>query len=387
METASAPTLPGAVETLVYQIPEGRRISVGAPAILSLPSGKILVAFDQMGPDAKTLTGKKGHDTHRNRWVQGRVMISADAGASWQLSATYPFRSASLFRDGGDVYLIGELNGALHLMRSPDGGTSWSAPTVLTDDLGLRLFPQSIIAADGFWLLAAMGSATEGKEPGMMIWRAPQGASLMNRKAWSAGPLSPGLTALLPPQTQTGHAAPYGKKPPAWDFLSLLHVPAGAHPWFEKEEVLLFGATHSGRCNIGVFLRVEEGQTIALARAPDDTPWCWLPLPGGHARHTLFADESAKAFVLLGHDEPLALTPQAADPHHRLGLWFSANLAVWQPAAVAMPEKAAEGNRRKAAAAVMGADLVAAYTLGEKDAIAIAFTRILNFRTLARKAR
>ncbi|HAL92260.1 MAG TPA: hypothetical protein DCM68_04460, partial [Verrucomicrobia bacterium] len=98
METGKANGL-----SLVYSVPEGKRISVGAPSLIALANGKLLVAFDQTGPDVKGLTGKKGHDAKRNRWMQGRVMSSADGGATWQLAATFPFRRASLFRDGGDV--------------------------------------------------------------------------------------------------------------------------------------------------------------------------------------------------------------------------------------------------------------------------------------------
>ena len=97
--------------TVVFAVPEGKRISVGAPSLIALANGKLLAAFDQTGPDVKGLTGKKGHDAKRNRWMQGRVMASSDGGATWQLAATYPFRRASLFRDGGDVYLLGEAAG------------------------------------------------------------------------------------------------------------------------------------------------------------------------------------------------------------------------------------------------------------------------------------
>ena len=105
---ASAPESPKpAGEMTVFTVPADQRISVGAPSLVALPNGKLLVAFDQSGPDVKALPGKKGQDVQRGRWVQGRVMVSSDAGATWKLAATYPFRNASLFRDGGDLYLLG----------------------------------------------------------------------------------------------------------------------------------------------------------------------------------------------------------------------------------------------------------------------------------------
>ena len=62
--------------TVVFAVPEGKRISVGAPSLIALANGKLLAAFDQTGPDVKGLTGKKGHDAKRNRWMQGRVMAN-----------------------------------------------------------------------------------------------------------------------------------------------------------------------------------------------------------------------------------------------------------------------------------------------------------------------
>ena len=58
--------------TEVFAVPEGKRISLGAPSLLALPNGRLLVAFDQMGPDVKGLLGKKGHDAKRNRWISAR---------------------------------------------------------------------------------------------------------------------------------------------------------------------------------------------------------------------------------------------------------------------------------------------------------------------------
>ena len=173
---------------VVFSVPEGKRISVGAPSLIVLANGKLLVAFDQTGPDVKGLNGKKGHDEKRKRWMQGRVMSSSDGGTTWHLAATYPFRRASLFRDGGDVYLLGEASGGLCLMRSPDGGTSWSTAMDLTGDLELWLAPTTVLAAGDSWLIPCMTPSGGGM--GVTFWRAPKGASLMNRKAWTLG--SPG---------------------------------------------------------------------------------------------------------------------------------------------------------------------------------------------------
>ena len=174
-----------AAGSVAFEVPAGRKLAVESPHVLALPNGKILVALDQTGPDVKDQPGKKKQDARR-RWMQGRVYASSDEGATWKLSATYPFRRATLFRDGGDLYIAGEASGTLQLMRSPDGGGSWSDPMEIPCGRDLLLAPGAVEAVEASWLLAARVPSGEGL--GLQFFRAPRGASLMNRKAWTAGP-------------------------------------------------------------------------------------------------------------------------------------------------------------------------------------------------------
>ena len=154
-----------ATEAVASEVPAERKIAVESPHVLALPNGKILVSLDQTGPDVKDQSGKKKQDARR-RWMQGRVYASSDDGATWKLSATYPFRRATLFRDGGDVYLLGEASGALQLMRSPDGGGSWSDPMELAPG---RELLASRLRLDGPF---APASASPG------TWTPPEGLTL-----------------------------------------------------------------------------------------------------------------------------------------------------------------------------------------------------------------
>lgn len=380
-----------AAPVAVFEVPEGKRISLGAPSLIVLPNGKLLAAFDQMGPDVKKLGGKKGHDAKRNRWMQGRVMASNDGGASWQLAATYPYRRASLFRDGGDVYLLGEASGGLRLMRSPDGGSSWSAPMELTGDLDLWLSPTGIMADDGQWHFVCQASS--GKGIGVMVWRAASGASLMNRKAWSASPVSPPLAQMIPASADAGFGLPAGGIQPAWRDPMLIKIADPRHPWSSAGMLHVLGATTSGRQHWAAVMRWSTRDGMVSAQStPDGRPWIWIPLPGGHAKFDLFHDESSCRYWVVGSrgESGLPLGREAAreDGLHRIGIWASGNLAEWRFMGTAVSGgKGPAGIRCDPSAARCGNDLVVVCRAGgarsrnARESTGILCVRIGDFRT------
>lgn len=378
-------------ESVVFSVPEGKRITVGAPSLLALPNGKLLAAFDQAGPDVKGLTGKKGHDAKRNRWMQGRVMVSGDGGATWQLAVSYPFRRASLFRDGGDVYLLGEASGGLCLMRSPDGGGSWSAPMELTADLDLWLAPTTVFSdGDSFFLPCLM---TSGGGMGALVWRAPRGASLMNRKAWTQGPVSAPLSQMIPSAPGAGFGLPVGGASLAWRDPVLMKVSDPRHPWHGEGILHMLGATSSGRQHWAAMMRLATAElSISAQPMPEGEPWIWLPLPGGHEKFELLYDEPTRAHWLVGSRGgaglPLGRAASQEEGLHRLGLWSSDNLVDWRFAApVVSGGEGPAGIRCDPAAAVCASDLVwvcragGAESRNARETSRLLCGRIVNFRS------
>ena len=351
----------GGAASVVFAVPEGKRISVGAPSLIALSNGRLLAAFDQTGPDVKDLAGKKGHDEKRKRWMQGRVMSSSDGGATWQLAATFPFRRASLFRDGGDVYLLGEASGGLCLMRSPDGGTSWSAPMELTGDLDLWLAPTAVLPDGDHWHVPCMIPSAAGM--GLTVWRAPKGASLMNRKAWVQGPVSAPLAQMIPAVRGAGTGIPLGDTAPAWRDPVLIRIGDEKHPWHDRGSLHVLGATSSGRQHWGAFLRLATADlTVSPQAAPGGEPWTWLPLPGGHEKFELFFDEPSRLYWQVGSRGspglPLGKAAAHEDGLRRIGVWSSENLVDWQfSGTVIAGGEGPAGIRCDPSAAVGGNDL------------------------------
>ena len=379
--------------TVVFSVPEGQRISLGPPSLIALPNGKLLAAFDQTGPDVKGLNGKKGHDAKRSRWMQGRVMSSGDGGGTWQLAATYPYRRASLFRDGGDVYLLGEASGGLCLMRSPDGGSSWSAPMELTGDLDLWLSPTPVVAEGGCWFVPCLMPSGGGM--GLTVWRAPKGASLMNRKAWTQGAVSAPLAKLMPSAPGTGFGVPLGGAIPSWRDPVLARISDPRHPWHGEGFLHVLGATSSGRQHWGALMRLSTADfSLAPQPTPEGEPWTWIPLPGGHEKFDLFYDEPSRMHWLLGSrgSPGLPLGPEAFQEEgmHRVGLWASENLVDWQYAGgVISGGEGPSGVRSDPSGAVCGADLAVVCRAGgpqsrnARETTQLLCVRWANFRTKA----
>lgn len=376
--------------TVVFSVPEDKKISLGAPSLVALPNGKLLVAFDQTGPDVKGLAGKKGHDAKRSRWMQGRVMSSNDGGATWQLAATFPFRRASLFRDGGDVYLVGEASGALNLMRSPDGGGSWSAPMELTGDLDLWLSPTTVVSEGDFWFVPCLIPFEGGM--GLTVWRAPRGASLMNRKAWVQGPVSVPLSKMLPSILGGGAGVPAGGTVPSWQDPVLVKMVSPNHPWHGEGRLQVLGATCSGRQHWSAMMRLSTADlSVEPQQTPEGEPWFWIPLPGGHEKFDLFHDEPSRMYWALGSRGgaglPMGKGAFLEDGLHRIGLWASENLVDWQLAAgVVSGGEGPAGIRCDPSGAVCGNDLFVVCRAGSaqsrnaRETRQLLCVRLPNFR-------
>ena len=139
---------------------------------------------------------------------------------------------------------------------------------------------------------------------GFTVFRAPRGASLMNRKAWTQGPVSAPLAQLIPATAGAGFAVPLAGASLAWRDPVLVKLADPAHPWHAAGTVQVLGATSSGRQHWAAMLRLATADlTLSATPAPDGGPWVWLPLPGGHEKFDLFYDESGRQYWLVGQHQ------------------------------------------------------------------------------------
>lgn len=328
---------------LVYEVPADKKLTAGRPSLLVLPNGRMLVAFDLTGPDAKTLPGKKSVDPRGNRWSQTKVFSSTDGGATWTSVATLPCRSGALFRDGGDVYLLGEASGTLQLSRSPDGGTSWSMPAeILSPGAGepaYTPFLSAPVACDAWWVALAW----RGEESGWTAIRAPKGAALTNRKLWTAGGTTGPLAAWAGAGAATGAGIPAGGVQVGYRGASSAVVPlADGHPWAGGATgcaLALFSAA-TGRAHVAAGMLLDPAKPGFSALGGAAAPWTWVGVPGGHASFAV-VDDGCTTYVAGNEAKATAGVPFPGWGRAVLEDSLRTRVVLWR--ATAFPEFSAAG--------------------------------------------
>jgi len=310
-------------EGVVYEVEPGRKVAVGAPSLLVLPNGRLLAGFDLTGPDAKGLPGQRGHDKVRNRWVQTKVFSSVDGGETWTGVASLGVRCGRMFRDGGDVWLLGELNGALWLARSPDGGGSWSTPAALGAEEGYTGAVTRPLQVGGTWFMAAW----RGGE--WVLWKAPAGTNLSGKKAWQRreGTAGGEAEALLKAGAP-GAGVPAAGMQAGWGGGgAMVELPEG-HPWGTGAAAVF--AVKAGRADWALALRCGGGERWA-GLAGGAAAWGWVPWPGGHAAFSVAAEGGA--WWCAGNAAGTARWGRGVHEESKLteiGLWRSADGMEWE---------------------------------------------------------
>lgn len=349
-----------AADKLVYEVPTGAKLTVGRPSLVVLPNGRLLVAFDMTGPDAKGLPGKKYVDA-RSRWSQTKVFSSSDGGNKWDSVASLPCRGGVLFRDGGDVYLLGEANGTVQLSRSPDGGGSWSLPTTVVEpsagSVGEKLdytpyFSAPVLCGESWFVLA-----WRGESAGWTALSAPKGAALANRKLWRSGATTGPMSGLAGAQSASGAGIPAAGVSLGYRATSagLLSLPP-KHPWIpadrgDKPMLLALFSAATGHEDVAAGLLLDPETLVFAPLSGAPAPWLWVNFPGGHSAFSLATQGTGSGTVYVAGNA-LKPLPGASHPiwgratledasRTRLRLWRSGTSPAFSAVATFCDEKVA----------------------------------------------
>ena len=387
----------------VFKSPDPGRVSLAHPSVVALKSGRIVVSADLAGPGVKKLTGIKGRRYQLKHWVQGRMFVSDDAGEAWSPLTEFPFCGASLFRDGTSLYALGH-TGNLRIMRSYDGGNTWSKPEDLTphDDSGAFYVkrPGSVLVHNGNIYMAFMwmtdpqrkGEGADALAP--VILRARSGSVLTKASAWTiSAPKS--FRELVPEEELDFSGIPFVGKTAGgkakkervreaprigWHQAHVVPVFAGIEggpPACLGERCLLAAARthHSGYAALAA---VDEGPGrvgLDLVKVPSGRRWVFLPVPGGNAEFDIFHDEASGLYWLLGEQAVDSMgyargkgqgTPR--DERRRLQLHFSRNLVDWCFAGLVATASGPEVTFQQVRTAVRGQDLCVVTCETDSDA-------------------
>ena len=270
--------------------PPSTRQYIGSPSIAILPGGAYVASHDFFGPGS----------TQSNSAIT-RVFRSEDRGATWTRCAEFNDQFwSNLFVHRGQLYLMGTTYeyGRVVIRRSQDGGRTWSAASMLSDETGYHTAPVPVVEDRGR-LWRAMEHHPAGKWGFFeaLAISAPAKADLLNPKSWTMTPRLPYPTAL---------------------------APAGKH-WLEGNIVRL------GRGRLVDVLRVDNVEKAAIVRLDGgklvfDT---LVDFPGGAKKFTIRYDRKTHRYWALSNPAPEG-SPQPASIRNTLALLSSKDLREWR---------------------------------------------------------
>ncbi|MDA0989766.1 MAG: hypothetical protein O3A51_03345 [Verrucomicrobia bacterium] len=378
-----------------YERPDVDGVRLGRPDVLSLPGGRLLVAVDLVGPGVRDLPGIKGRTPNSKHWAQGKLLTSTDGGQHWIHKHDIPFSHGCLFRDGSALYLAGQ-SGPPYLMKSSDGGETWSKPILLAaKGDGEAIYahsPISVTMTDEHVVMPLMRVTQPGGRRILNAQLAPvclwarRGANLMTRNSWSLsqpvksfaewtadlsfGPFGVPFYAVPDPSRGADAGNRRWAHQPGWLLPHALRIQDPNHEWFDPRgktlHLLTCADTH--RSHFAAIMRARfESDTLTISpqTTPAGGPYLLAPIPGGHAKFDVVYDDPSGHFWLISNQSRSSLTRAdqllrghpglPADERAILQLSFSRNLVDWSFAAYI--DGAEGGVRADPAMTIQGEDM------------------------------
>jgi hypothetical protein len=304
-EDADFAKVPGVV---VDHSPASTGVYLGSAGIAILPDGAYLTKCDEFGPKS----------SEHQRAVT-RVHRSDDRGKTWRPVARIDgLFWANVFTHNGAAYLLGteKHHGRIVIMRSDDGGQTWSEPTdeqqgLLTSTGQYHTAPMPMVVHDG------------------RIWRAFEDASggLRWGSRYQAGMMSVPVDADLLKQSNWTFSNVLPSNP-LWlggVFGGWLEGNAVVTPQGDIVNILRIACPSGGKA---AMVRVsKDGKTVRFD--PDDDI---VDFPGGAKKFTIRYDEQSQAYWTLSNPvmPKHAAETKAASIRNTLALMCSMDLRSWQ---------------------------------------------------------
>lgn len=411
----------------IHASPDPAAVFHANPSLMALASGRLLATLHLHGPGVTKLPGVKGKHYPFNHLLLGKIYSSNDKGATWQHVWDFPFAFARLFRDGGTLYALGH-KGNLQIIKSQDGGNTWTKPESLTaeDDAGGHYTqgPGQVLIHQGFVYAAfmKMHPAPFNGWPGSIlipvVLRAKLGSNLLSAKSWTfSGPEKtfsdwfsrpdyPGFGIPFFSTPSADHADPIGGGRFAnrigWDDAHILPMPPPPNQWHDPAGLLLVCRTGVHRSNLAAVLKIntqpDTAPVLEPLTAPSGVPLALIPWPGGNQKFDVCFDEPSGLYWMAGNRMTDTMTLPArlnarwqGLPHEEssgLQLHFSRNLVDWSFAGLLEQPPWPGPFRTACALAIKGQDLHVAARAGDETCKKISSThlvlsyRVPDFRSL-----
>ena len=400
----------------VYESPSPTNIFCYTPGIARLASGRLVATLDLGGPGMK----KKNEQ-------RGRIFTSDDHGRTWTPRGTFPFIHARPFVAGKALYVLGH-SGDLCVIRSDDGGLTWSAAAKLTEGQSWHQSACNVIYANGCVYLVMERRITKAirgwpvGELAPVLMRGKLEADLTKRENWTfASELSFRQTI---PQVETNPAidffgvpffpaaypagslpAPHRNSAPlGWLETNVVQFHDPDHYWYDPQghTFHLWARAHTGGTGFAAIAKVLENadgtMTTQLETVPSGKKILYVPCPGGQMRFHVLYDEPTKFYWLLSSQATDSMTRADRlgpdrfnlpnNERHRLQLHFSKNMVDWCFAGLVATGNTPKEARHYASMIVDGDDLQVLSRSGDAraksahDGNLITLHTIRNFRKL-----
>ncbi len=406
--------------TVVYESPDPEHIYAYSPGLCRLPNGRLIATMDQGGVGVAALPGVKT----KSKGAQGKIFSSDDRGRTWQHRADTPMLHARPFVAGDCVYVLGH-DGDLVIVRSVDGGETWSQPVTLTQGQHWHQAPCNVHYANRKVYLVM----ERNTDPSLRGWpvaalapvlmAAQVADDLTHREAWTfSNELSfrdavkatgqPNLLGV--PFYQIGRTAPDnpGDKrdmnPIGWLETNVVQFTDPDHVWYDPagRTFHLWMRAHTGTTNLACIAKAVEADdgalTVSLEQAPSGQTMLYVPCPGGQMKFHIIYDQVSRLFWLLSSQATDSMTRPDRLPtdrfnlpnneRHRLALHFSRNCVDWCFAGLIAVGGSYRQSRHYASMVVNGDDLHVLSRSGDgraknaHDGNLITFHTVHNFREL-----
>lgn len=402
----------------VYESPDPMSVYCYSPAIVVLPSGRYVLTMDLGGKGVSDLPGPKG--SRKGYITQGKVFVSDDKGRTWEHVHDFPFMHARPFLAGGVLYIIGHCVN-LMIIRSDDGGRTWTAPVRLTEEGDWHQAPCNVHYAKGNVYLVMEDIAPHD----MTVWPVSRIQPVLMRAGEDSNLLEPGnwtfasrLTAAeaFPSERLDYFGVPFFPEnsyylkdqlncpPVGWLETNVVQFTDPDHYWHDPEgrTFHLWARAHTGGTGFAAIAKVVENDdgtmTTMLEKVPSGKYTVFVPCPGGQMKFHLLYDEATRLYWLLSSQSTDSMTRKERLPaerfdlpnneRHRLQLHYSRNCIDWCFAGLVATGSFPKQSRHYAGMAMDGEDLLIASRSGDeraKDAHngnLITFHRVRDFRSL-----
>jgi hypothetical protein len=400
----------------VFESPSPTNIFCYTPGLARLESGRLVATLDLGGPGLK----KKNEP-------RGRIFTSDDHGRTWTARGSFPFIHARPFVAGQAVYILGH-SGDLHVIRSDDGGQTWSPDVKLTEGQRWHQSACNVSYANGCVYLVMerhIGNTIRGWPVGELapvLLRGKSTADLTKRENWTfASELSfrqtipkvetdPAINffgvPFFPAAYPTGSLpAPHRNSAPlGWLETNVVQIHDPDHYWYDPQghTFHLWARAHTGGTGYAAIAKVIENadgtMTTQLETVPSGKKILYVPCPGGQMRFHVLYDEPTKLYWLLSTQATDSMTRADRlgpdrfnlpnNERHRLQLHFSKNMVDWCFAGLVATGNSPKEARHYASMIVDGDDLQVLSRSGDAraksahDGNLITLHTIRNFRKL-----